>query len=314
MVYANKSDLSTLINGASLAKSYKIWLANYTTKTTYSGTYEFWQYSESGKVNGISGTTDCNYWYTDTNINENPNGIDIKTAQFASVAKKAYTGSSITPSPKLTLNGKKLTKNTDYQLTYKANTSIGTATITATGIGNYKGTISTTFSIVPQKVASFQKKSSKKEVTLSWEKNNSATGYILYRKADYNSTTYTKVKVYRQNTNISWSDTSLKSEREYFYRIRAYTKVDGKNYYSSYTTLDNVALSCSKKGVLTAKASLYQTPELSGTALAVIPASAQITYLGRTYTTGSKFVYHIKYKGSTKTYNGYVASATKITF
>ena len=37
MIYANKYDLSTLIDGAALGQSYKIWLANYTSKTTYTG-------------------------------------------------------------------------------------------------------------------------------------------------------------------------------------------------------------------------------------------------------------------------------------
>ena len=39
MIYANKSDFANLINGTKLSKSYKIWLANYTTKTTYSNPY-----------------------------------------------------------------------------------------------------------------------------------------------------------------------------------------------------------------------------------------------------------------------------------
>ena len=60
MIYANKYDLSTLIDGAALGQSYKIWLANYTSKTTYTGAYEFWQYSEKGSVDGIAGNVDLN--------------------------------------------------------------------------------------------------------------------------------------------------------------------------------------------------------------------------------------------------------------
>lgn len=314
MVYANKSDLSTLINGTTLAKSYKIWLANYTSKTTYTGTYEFWQYSSSGKIDGISGNVDCNYWYTDTTIEENPDAIDISTATFASIPTKTYSGIAKTPTPKLTLDGKKLIKDTDYQLTYQNNTNVGTGTVTATGIGDYKGTVSTTFKIIPKKVTSFKKKSGTKTVTLTWAKNDQATGYQIYRKATYNGKTYTKVKTFKLNTKITWINTPLKTDREYFYCIRAYTKVDGVNYYSNYTYLNAATLPGSKKAVISAKTSLYETPTLTGTVLATIPKSAQITYVGRTYVTSSQIVFHVKYNDGTTTYNGYIPSTVNISF
>ncbi len=68
MIYANKSDFVNLINGKKLSQNYKIWLANYTTKTTYANPYEYWQYTSSGSVDGISGKVDCNFWYTDEDL------------------------------------------------------------------------------------------------------------------------------------------------------------------------------------------------------------------------------------------------------
>ncbi len=47
---------------------YDFWLAHYTTQTSYNEDYVYWQYSSSGQVNGISGNTDCNFFYT------NPSG------------------------------------------------------------------------------------------------------------------------------------------------------------------------------------------------------------------------------------------------
>lgn len=47
----------------SRVESYNCWLANYTTKTSYTGDYDFWQYSSSGSVAGISGNVDCNFQY-----------------------------------------------------------------------------------------------------------------------------------------------------------------------------------------------------------------------------------------------------------
>ena len=77
----------------------------------------------------------------------------ISTASFSSVSAQTYTGSAITPSPTVTLNGTELVKNTDYTLSYSNNVNVGTATITATGKGDYTGTVSTTFTINKKSVA-----------------------------------------------------------------------------------------------------------------------------------------------------------------
>lgn len=67
MIYANYTMLSKYMDYKTLQKKYRIWLANYTTNgsaTTYSGDYWMWQYSSSGKVNGLKGSIDINYIFT----------------------------------------------------------------------------------------------------------------------------------------------------------------------------------------------------------------------------------------------------------
>lgn len=61
-VYANKSWLNTEMNVGSFG-SYKIWLAQYAAVPTYSGRYEMWQYSSTGRIGGISGNVDLNISY-----------------------------------------------------------------------------------------------------------------------------------------------------------------------------------------------------------------------------------------------------------
>ena len=68
MLYANKTMLESSIRGDILDDYYKIWLANYTTQTTYVGEYYAWQYSSRGFVNGISGYVDCNFFYERENM------------------------------------------------------------------------------------------------------------------------------------------------------------------------------------------------------------------------------------------------------
>lgn len=74
MIYANKSMLTNSLNADNIP--YKIWLANYTTQTTYEGRYEFWQYTSEGIVDGISGSVDCDFWYDfgSDNIDPSKNG------------------------------------------------------------------------------------------------------------------------------------------------------------------------------------------------------------------------------------------------
>ena len=55
--------LTNDIDGEALAENAMIWLANYTTDTTYGGSYQFWQYTESGSVDGISGNVDGNFYF-----------------------------------------------------------------------------------------------------------------------------------------------------------------------------------------------------------------------------------------------------------
>lgn len=313
MIYASRSFLGTYIDGASLEKSYKIWMANYTTQvpTTYTGKYEYWQYSSDGKVDGISKRVDCNFWYTTSTLDD-LNATSISGAKFSTVKNRTYTGKAITPTPSLSLDGKKLKKGVDYRLVYSSNKNVGTAKIKAKGIGNYKGTKTLTFKILPKKVSSFKRKAGTKQITLSWAKVSSATGYQIYRKDTYNSKTYKKIKTISKNTVTTWTNTKLKANREYFYCIRSYKKVNGKNYYSDYTYLTAPTLPGTKKTILTKKVKLYDNPTIEGKAVVTIRKNTTITYLGRTYTKGKSNALHIKCTVNKKTYRGYISSETSL--
>ncbi|MEI3115150.1 MAG: leucine-rich repeat domain-containing protein [Eubacteriales bacterium] len=86
--------------------------------------------------------------YTGTikkNFNIVARGISDTT--IGSIPNQTYTGNSISALPVITYNGATLTKDVDYTLSYSNNINVGTATITITGKGNFKGTTSKTFSI-----------------------------------------------------------------------------------------------------------------------------------------------------------------------
>ena len=71
---------------------------------------------------------------------------EVYYAAVAAISAQQYTGSALTPKPTITLGGRTLTTS-DYSISYKNNTNVGTATVTVTGKGNYTGSKSTTFRI-----------------------------------------------------------------------------------------------------------------------------------------------------------------------
>ena len=328
MIYANKNDLTNTINGTSLGKTYKIWLANYNAKSTYTSTYEYWQYTENGTVDGVEGIVDCNFWYTDTTLGEaeatptpSPTAtplpiekVDISAVTIEPLSPVTYTGTEIMPLPKLTYNDRELTLDADYILNYQNNIEIGKATMTIIGLAGFTGTKNIKFNIRPPMVTSVQTISEAQSISLSWDQNEYATGYQVWRKSTYGSETYEKVKSYKYNTKITWNNKKLEADHEYYYRIRAYTTVGTKKYFSDYVYLTAATLPSGNHAVVNKKTKLYALPDLSGKRIVAIPKKSQITYLGRTFIDDKTQVYHISYTKDEKTYTGYAPITTKITF
>lgn len=71
--------------------------------------------------------------------------IDLTNA-VVTAANQTYSGSALTPTPTVKLNGVTV-PSTGYDVIYSNNTNAGTATITITGKGDYTGTATGTFTI-----------------------------------------------------------------------------------------------------------------------------------------------------------------------
>ena len=82
--------------------------------------------------------------------------LDFDTAAMSVIALGGYTytGKAVKPGVVVKAGSIKLTKGTDYTVSYKNNVNAGTATVTVTGKGSYKGTLSKTFKIDPVKLKS----------------------------------------------------------------------------------------------------------------------------------------------------------------
>ncbi|MFQ7673168.1 MAG: hypothetical protein ACLRLY_12065, partial [Clostridium sp.] len=75
-------------------------------------------------------------------------------------------------------------------------------------------------------------KSGSKKITLTWKGATGGDGYEIYRSSEYNGT-YKKVKTITKATTKKWINKKLAKDREYFYKIRAYRKVNGKKYFGA---------------------------------------------------------------------------------
>ena len=63
-LYGSASSLTTH-TADDIKSRYTIWLAHWTEQTNYSGAYGIWQYSDKGKIDGISGNVDLDTAYID---------------------------------------------------------------------------------------------------------------------------------------------------------------------------------------------------------------------------------------------------------
>ncbi len=102
-------------------------------------------------VNGIGnceGNAQATFSITQGTITE-----DKVTLSSASLA---FTGKAVTPAVTVKFGSKTLVKDTDYTVTYSANTKAGTAKVTVTGKGSYKGTATKSFTITKKSIASLK--------------------------------------------------------------------------------------------------------------------------------------------------------------
>ena len=78
---------------------------------------------------------------------------DLSGAVCSTIADQTYTGAQIKPEVTVTYDGKTLTKDSDYTVSYGANVNCGTGTVTITGKNGYSGTKSVNFKISARALA-----------------------------------------------------------------------------------------------------------------------------------------------------------------
>lgn len=76
----------------------------------------------------------------------------------------------------------------------------------------------------------------KGKITASWNKVAGATGYRVFR-ATSKTGTYTRIKSITNGNTLSYADTSVTAGKTYYYKVRAYRTVNGKDILSDFSTI-----------------------------------------------------------------------------
>jgi len=79
----------------------------------------------------------------------------------------------------------------------------------------------------------------KKSVYLRWKKQKYAGGYEIYRSTKKKNG-YKKVKTIKGGSKVSWTDKKVKGRKTYYYKIRAYCKINGKKAVSGFSKVRRV--------------------------------------------------------------------------
>ena len=121
--------------------------------------------------------------------------VNTGSMNIKPLSAKTYNGKLQKPAVTVTVNGKKLSKDKDYTVTYKDNLHAGTATVIVTGKGNYAGMKGEAkFTINPQKISKASVKGTQGNLTLTYSKRTLKEG-ADYEKPVYGSASKNKIKV-----------------------------------------------------------------------------------------------------------------------
>ncbi|MBR2546789.1 MAG: hypothetical protein IKF07_01155 [Eubacterium sp.] len=87
-----------------------------------------------------------------------------------------------------------------------------------------------------QKVKGLTVKVKKNKATVKWKKNAKVTGYEVFRSLKKKSG-YKKIATVKKNATVKYVNKKLKKGKKYFYKVRTFTKINGKTYYGKYSAV-----------------------------------------------------------------------------
>ena len=175
--------------------------------------------------------------YTSKNFTITKRAMAGGTVSVASSV--SFTGSNITPSVTVKVAGRTLTNGTDYTVSYSNNKNVGTASVYVYGKGNYSGSLSAKFDIVPAKQQIQKLETKYKGFYIDWAQKGSATGYDVEYSVNSNMSGAVS-KHLTANKPDTLTVSGLSGDKTYYVRVRSYTNVNGKVYYGAWSDVKSI--------------------------------------------------------------------------
>ncbi|MFR2549820.1 cellulase family glycosylhydrolase [Ruminococcus bicirculans (ex Wegman et al. 2014)] len=175
--------------------------------------------------------------YTSKNFTITKRAMAGGTVSVASSV--SFTGSNITPSVTVKVAGRTLTNGTDYTVSYSNNKNVGTSNVYVYGKGNYSGSLSAKFDIVPAKQQIQKLETKYKGFYIDWAQKGSATGYDVEYSVNANMSGAVS-KHLTANKPDTLTVSGLAGNKTYYVRVRSYTNVNGKVYYGAWSDIKSI--------------------------------------------------------------------------
>ena len=163
----------------------------------------------------------------------------LPTSGYSYASTAQYTGSAIIPTVTVKDGSKVLRQNIDYRVIVTNNVKIGHANIIISGMGNYYGSYTAGFDIIPAKQTIQKLETRYKGFFVDWAQKGSATGYdIQYSTGANMSGAASKHLTANKPDNLTIS--GLTADKTYYVRVRSYTNVGSKTYYGPWSDIKSI--------------------------------------------------------------------------
>lgn len=155
-----------------------------------------------------------------------------------------WTGKALKPNAKVVAwridDAVKAREGTDYTLSYKANTNVGWGSVTFHGKGNYDGTETKNFKILPKGTSLTKLTPTAMGFTAKWKKQATQTSGYQITYASNKSFKNAKTVTVSGTGAISRKITGLKTVGTYYVKVRTYKNVGKTKFYSGWSGVKSV--------------------------------------------------------------------------
>lgn len=153
-----------------------------------------------------------------------------------------YNGKAKKPSVTVKDSAGNKIASSNYTVTYASGRkNIGKYSVKIKFSGDYAGTITKYFTIVPASTSISSIKGASKKFTVKWKKKTSnTTGYQIQYSTDKNFKKNNKTVTVKSTKTTSKTVSKLSAKKKYYVRVRTYKTVNNTKYYSKWSAAKTV--------------------------------------------------------------------------